>query len=406
MTPAEQHRSARLALAFSSVGHTFNHLFEPIFFVVAGLTLPDALGISFAEVVALALGGKILLGAAAPLAGWLGDRWGAANMMGVYFIGQGSAAVLVGFAETPWQIAGALAVLGLFASIYHPVGIAWLVRNAENRGTALGINGIFGSLGPAIAGTLAAVLTEAFGWRSAFVIPGLAMLAVGIAFCAVVGRGTIVDTGVDRKPDPAPDRRDTVRVYSVFALTMLCSGFIYQATQAALPKFLHQRAGADLGEGLLGVGAAVSVIYLCGALAQFVGGRLADRWPLKWVYLAFWLLQAVGLSLATTAAGLPVVVAAMVMVFANSGSLPPENALFARYTPARWRATAFGVKFVLAFGVSTIALPAVGWIHAATGAFTWLFGAMVAMAAVSILAGLGLPGRHRLAFAAQPAAAE
>ena len=27
-----------------------------------------------------------------------------------------------------------LTAIGLFGSIYHPVGVAWLVRNAENRG--------------------------------------------------------------------------------------------------------------------------------------------------------------------------------------------------------------------------------------------------------------------------------
>ncbi|MDP4797188.1 MAG: MFS transporter [Rhodospirillales bacterium] len=139
-------RSARLSLIFSSIGHTYSHLFQPLYYVSV-LTLESQLGLTHGETIKLAVLGGMLFGFGAPVAGWLGDKWGAVPLMSAFYIGTGLSMILTGFADAPWQIMAALALTGLFASIYHPVGISWLIRNATNRGTALGLNGIFGSLG-------------------------------------------------------------------------------------------------------------------------------------------------------------------------------------------------------------------------------------------------------------------
>jgi len=55
--------------------------------------------------------------------------------------------ILTGFAKTPLMFAVGLAGIGIFASIYHPVGMSWLVSRTSKTGTALGFNGLFGSIG-------------------------------------------------------------------------------------------------------------------------------------------------------------------------------------------------------------------------------------------------------------------
>ena len=165
-------RSARLSLVFSSIGHTYSHLFQPLYYV-AVLSLEGELGLSHGEAIQLAVLGGMLFGFGAPIAGWLGDRWGTLPLMIAYYLGTGAAMVLTGLATEPWHIMAGMALTGLFASIYHPVGIAWLIRNAVNRGTALGINGIFGGLGPAIAALTAGSLITRLGWRAVCGIPGL-----------------------------------------------------------------------------------------------------------------------------------------------------------------------------------------------------------------------------------------
>ncbi len=391
-----------MATTFSAAGHFFNHLFEPVFFVVV-LVLPEVFGISYETALTLIVGGKILLGVLAPPAGWLGDRWSATGMMAVYFLGMGSAGLWVGLSRGPWEMAAALTLLGVFASIYHPVGIAWLVRNARSRGKALGLNGVFGSLGPAVAGVGAGAMIEWVGWRAAFIVPALAMIAVGVVFVVLLRRGVIVETKTDAVVDPPPVRGEAVRAYSVLVLGMLFGGLIYQATQASLPKLFDERLDGLVGGGALGAGVAVMIVYGFSAVMQVVAGHLADRYPLRRVYLLLYMIQAPLLGAAAALAGLPLLVAAMMMVAVNTGLLPAENMLLARYTPARWRATAYGAKFVLGFGVAGLGVPLVSLLRTMTGDFTVLFLLLGGLAALVAAAAIALPGDVSAQRATAPA---
>ncbi len=401
MTPVQ----ARTALGFSCAGHTISHIFEPIFYVVA-LVLPARFGISYEAALALIFAGKLMFGLAAPLAGWLGDRWSATGMMAAYFLGVGASALWAGLAGGPAEMAVALTVLGVFGSIYHPVGIAWLVRTAVNRGQALGFNGAFGALGPALGGVSAGVLIDVFGWRAAFLVPGVLTLAIGAGFVWMLARGVVIETKTDARPEPAPDRRDTVRVYIIIAMTMLVGGIIYQATQASMPKVFDERLGSAwgtlFGDGASGVGVAVMLVYTIAGVFQILTGHLADKLSLKTVYVGMYVLQAPVLALAAAATGLPLLFTMILMVSFNIGALPAENSLLARYTPTRWRSTAYGLKFVLAFGVSGLALPLIGVIRATTGDFALLFLVLAALAALVVVAGVRLPDERRWTAAAPP----
>ncbi|MGH6718378.1 MAG: MFS transporter, partial [Alphaproteobacteria bacterium] len=189
--------SARLALGFSSVAHTYSHLFMVLYPTVV-LALEPVFHLPYGDLVLLAVAGNVLFGACALPAGWLGDRWSAEGMMTIFFVGTGAAAILTGLAATPLMLAVGLALIGAFAAIYHPVGIAWLVRVAVNRGRALGVNGVFGSLGTAGAALVAGILTELVGWRAAFIVPGIVCVATGVGFALAVRAGRIVAAKADR----------------------------------------------------------------------------------------------------------------------------------------------------------------------------------------------------------------
>ena len=389
-------RSARLSLGFSSVGHMYSHLFAPIFFVVA-LTLETEWSLTHGEAITLVVLGNVLFGVAAPVAGWLGDRWRVTAMISLFFLGTGGGMILTGLTETPNQMMLALAVTGLCASIYHPVGIAWLVRNAASRGLALGVNGVFGGIGPAVAALTAGLLTDLAGWRWAFIVPGVLIIATGIAFQVLVARRIIVETTVDRRRDAPASREDTRRAFMVLAVTLLCTGLIYQATQAGLPKVFSEGLGDILSEGVLGVSALVAFVYLMAGGLQVVAGHLADRFPLRSVYMICFALQVPFLMLAGAIGGLGLVADAAIMVSINVGALPAENSLVARYAPANWRGLAFGLKFILAFGISGLGIKMNGVIYDATGGFLWVFVVLAAIAAVGFAATLLLPAEHRRA---------
>jgi len=387
--------SAPLAMGFSCVAHSYSHLFAPIFYV-AVLALEPELGLSHGEAVSLILVCNILFGVVAPLAGWLGDRWSAVGMMTLFFLGTGGGMILTGLAGTPFLIAFWLAATGLFGSIYHPVGMAWLVRNAVNRGMALGINGMFGGFGPAAAALMSGVLIDWLGWRAAFIVPGAAIIATGLVFWGLVMRGDIIESKADIRAEPPVSRKDAIRVGIVLLLTMVCNGMIYQATQAGLPKLFSIRVADFASDGAFGISALVATAYGIAGVLQIFSGRLADRYPLKTVYQIAFLLQVPLLLLASQVSGPTVVLVAILMVTANVGSLPAENCLVARYSPSHRRGLAYGLKFVFAIGIASgFGVKLEGLLFDASGNFVWLFTVLAALAAGAAAIGFLLPGEPK-----------
>lgn len=399
-TPAQ----ARAALSFSCIGHLYAHVFEPIFYIVA-LVLPGELGLPYEQVLALIIAAKLLYGVLAPAAGWLGDRWSTVGMMAVFFFGLGLSAMAVGLTDSALGLSIALAATGLFGSIYHPVGISWLLRNAVDKGKAIGFNGVFGGIGPAVAGLIAGGLIETIGWRHAFILPGAAVVLTGVVFLWFLHRGLVVETKADRAPTAAASKGDTIRAGIVLTVTMLCAGLIYQATQPALPKLFSERLDGSIG--VAGAAFAVTAVYLVAGLMQVVAGHLADRYPAKTVYVIAALVQAPLLALVAWASGLPLVAASMLAVVFNMAGIPAENLLLNKYTPAKWRGTAFGLKFVLSFGVSGLAVPLVSLIRGMTGGFELLFLLLAGSAVMIACAATLLPSETpKKAAAPEGAAAE
>ncbi len=396
--------SAAAAQAFSNIGHAYSHILTILYPTIA-VALQQLWGASYGDLIILMLAGQILFGAAALPAGWLGDRWSMLSMMMVFFIGTGGAAVLTGFARTPFEIALGLASIGLFASIYHPVGMAWLVRAATNRGRALGFNGIFGAVGLAIGPLIAGGLTDLISWRAAFIIPGATCVLAGIALWVAWRLGIVAETRVDLRPTPEPSRGSVVRAFFVLSVTMMCVGLIGQTLSVILPKLFADRLANLTGGAAFGAGALVTLVYLFAAAGQYIGGLLADRFTMRRVYIVAFMVQTPVLLLGAVLENWPLLLISISMVFINTTSLPAENGLLALYTPAKWRGTAYGAKFVLALGVSALAIPLAGWIYDLTGSFFWLLTVLSGLAAVVAIGGLLLPEDERtMALAAEPAA--
>ena len=391
--------SARLALVFSCLGHAYMHLFTAFYFVIA-LSLEADWGIPNHELVKLWAVGSLLVGLAALPAGWLGDRWSASGMMAVFFIGLGLAGIVCGLVTSTTALMLGLAAVGLFSAIYHPVGIAWLVKSARARGMALAVNGIFGSLGIASAGLVAGVLIDAVSWRAAFIVPGVVCLLTGVALVAALRCGWVREVKVDLAPEPLPSRNDRLRVYAILLMTMAVMGLLFHATQASLPKVFDLRLRDLAGEGALGIGALVAMVYTAGGLMQLAGGWLADRFPLKPIYLAAFVLQVPVMALLATANSTPLLALAVLTVLLSSAALPAENMLLARYTPSRHRGLAFGVKYVLAFSIANPAILLAAWVEGGTGEFAQLYLIMAVVAAVAALAASLLPNRRPSAIPA------
>ncbi|MBP7338572.1 MFS transporter [Niveispirillum sp.] len=382
--------SARLSLAYSNIGHATMHIMTVLYLTVV-LELTREWQADYQDLITLWTVGSLLVGLGAPLAGWLGDRWSDSRMMVLMFLLSGIGALGAALSDTPDQMMWALAVIGLGGSIYHPVGISWTMKNAENRGRSMGILGIFGSIGVAGGGVVAGGLTALWGWHAAFLVPGIVSLLFGAALALHIASGRIVDRKADMVKSQAPTRGEIVRAFIIMSVTMMCGGMIFQSLLTVAPKWFEQAVGADMSGSVVGVGGLVTMVFLAGAIPQFLGGVLADRFPVKWLYMGCALLQVPFYIVAMQFMGWSSVFLAAFLVTLMNVQIPAENLLLARFTPAKYRGIAYGSKFVLSFGMAPLAVQLVAWAYGHSAGPEMVFAVLAVLSALVLFAAMLLP---------------
>jgi MFS family permease len=225
----------RSHLRFINVAHFVDHYVLLIFpTVVLGLELE--LNRSYGELIALSTACFVAFGLFSLPSGWLGDHWSRRKMMAIFFFGCAVSLAAAAAAPNMFWLAAALLVLGVFASIYHPVGVTLLVANARDRGRDFATNGVWGNLGVAFAPGVTALVAVTFGWRPAFALPASVCAGIGVAYLMMTE---------ELKEKPA----DRVRVAEVpltwgmmawifgfFALVSFAGGLVFNILTVAVPK--------------------------------------------------------------------------------------------------------------------------------------------------------------------------
>src|SRR3982751_1926491 len=168
-------------IGFVNAGHFIDH-YAMLIFAAAVMVMGPALGMAYSEPLPYAPPGFVAFGAGSLVTGWLGDRWSRRHMMVIFFAGIGLSMIAVGLVATPLQLGAALLSIGVFASIYHPVGTAMIVSYADRLGREMGLNGVWGNLGVASSAVVTGAVCQYLGWRWAFFLPGLASVAIGLLF--------------------------------------------------------------------------------------------------------------------------------------------------------------------------------------------------------------------------------
>jgi len=397
----------RSAIAVAAIGHFVLHFVLGIYLVVV-LVIQRDLRLSYDFLISLWTAGAFLVGLGAPLAGWLSDRWGEITLMVVFFLGLGTASVLCGLAGGPSMLMVALALVGLFGSIYHPVGTSLAMRNAVGQGKVIGLVGLFGSLGFAVSAPVAGALSEA-SWRWAFLAPGIVAIALGIAVALLKSRRLLVERRTDlRRRATPPSARMMLRAFYPLSLAMLLFSVIYAAFTTALPKWLSlelgggatgglgdrldDRLGGALGGGgILDIGLLVALIYGVGIAAQLIGGWIADRWSAKWAYIGSFLGKCVLLAAAACATGWQTVgLAAMVVFLFDIGS-PAENVLIARFSPDGKRGLIYGIRQGAGLIAGPLGVQCVAYFYRSEHGFSTMFLVLAALALLVAMAAVLVP---------------
>ena len=391
----------RTLVPFINLGHFLDHLVMLVFPTVV-VALAREWHRPYSELLPLALGSFIAFGAFALPAGWLADHWSRYKMMAVFFFGIGASMLVTGLAQSPWQLGAGLTLIGVFAAIYHPVGIAMLVAAPERMGRALGWNGLWGNLGLAAAALIAGALMDLWGWRAAFFVPGLICLAAGAAFVMLV-------------PDPGPvqkksktiglhvDRATMARIFAILLIATACGGVIFNSTTVAMPKVFDERL-ASLTQTNFGIGALVAFVYSLAALAQLAMGALIDRFELRRLMIGIALIQIPLLAIAANLEGWAMLAAALAMMLAIFGQIPLNDVIVGKYVADEYRARVLSVRYVVSLGVAAVAVPLIAVLHRTEGGFKNVFLVLAALAAGMLAASLFFPSRRTITQAQSAAA--
>ncbi len=315
--------------------------------------------------------------------------------MVVFFFGIGASPVLAGMADTPVEIAVCLTLVGVFAAIYHPVGLAMVVQGLEKTGVPLAINGIFGNMGVASAALLTGILVDTHGWRSAFVIPGIVSVGVGVlymGFLRVHGEAkTEPSVKGGGSAGSGMPREMLLRVFGIVLVTTAIGGLVFQSTTFALPKVFDERLTDIAGTATL-VGSYAFLVFSVAAFAQLVVGYLVDHHSVRTVFAVVALLQAVFFFVMTQLEGVAALLVAIAFMLVVFGQIPINDVLVGRIARSEWRSRAYALRYIVTFSVSASAVPAIAWIHGSHG-FGTLFSVLSVAACAIFLCTMLLPGK-------------
>lgn len=385
-----------------NIGHFLDHLFMLIFATVAALALHREWGIGYADLLAYATPGFFAFGVFALPAGWLADKWSRDGMMCVFFIGIGVSSIAAGFATTPFQMGLGLFVIGLFAAIYHPVGLAIVTMKWRNTGMRIAANGVWGNLGVACAALVTGYLIDNGGWRLAFILPGLFSIAVGLVYVFLWRKTAAADHAAPNAdtPNRATDtslvhRALVMRVSAIVFLTTAVASISFQSTTFALPKIFDERLQGLVAQ-ISGTAVTVSesgqtdfattlgilafMVFAVASMAQLLVGRLLDRYGPRPVLMTVGAVQLIFFAWMpglTDGAALAVALGFMLGVF---GQIPINDYMIGKMASGAYRARIYAVRYVVAFTVLALSLPLIAFVYENWG-FDTLF---------RILAGVGL----------------
>ncbi len=365
----------RLTSVLLNLGHTLDHLILLIF-AASVASIATEFGLArWEDLMPYGAPAFFFFGLGSLPAGKLGDLWGRRQMMLLYFKGIGISSILVSQAQNAWQLSLLLAVMGCFASIYHPVGIPMLIQHSSTPGRAIGINGMMGNLGIAVAALLTGWVIKDFGWRAAFWIPGVSSLLLGAVFWRISGVHEI--SSAKKNTSPTFDfQSDKLTLFFIMTLAATTGSFLFNFTTNGNNEILFSKLGDELRDPAV-IGTLLAIVYFIASFSQLMIGNLIDRVPLKKLYSRVIFLQLLAIVAATQLDGWSFYVAQLIFMCAIFAAIPFTDAMIARYVDDSMRSRFSGARLAISFSVSSIAVWLIGPIVKGWGfgAFLWLMAA-------------------------------
>ena len=352
----EASRNLTLPDMYINIGHFLDH-FMMLIFAKAAFDAGRHFGLSYDEIIIYGTLGLFLFGAAAPLAGWLADKYSRSLIIIIYPFGVSLGAFLCFLSSSPIMLGFSIGVIGFFAAIFHPVGIAMLIRDSNKVGIRLGVNGVWGNMGVAAAPVLTGFIILNSNWQLSFLVPSLICLIFGLAQLRGFKEIDIKEEKTKQKISNGLVEGWKIVLLSL-TMTTLAGGFIFGSLTFLIPRIFEVNlSGISVDIAITGL--LAGIVYAIASLSQVGVGYLIDRYSPK-IILGFVGIGQFFLiylsSLYIDYALFFVMLMAMFFVF---GQVPITDAILVRYVDDQWRARILSVKFLINLCAGASVLPLV-----------------------------------------------
>jgi MFS family permease len=323
--------------------------------------------------------------------GFLADRYPKKTLVIASMAICGVSAIMVGQSRSFLLTAVFLMALGAGASLYHPPGYASMaLLSLEMRGRYMGIQGMGGDMGMAVAYITSAIIGSLLGWRNTFVVWGL----VGVGM-AILDYYLVVEPESGGKIEQAHGGHlgrvkamfpsEHMRLLVIVLAIIVLSGALWNGVSAFILAYINQVKNVNL----VIAGGLSTISYTVGAVAQVVGGELSDKHGRRIVLLLGFGLFAASLFLLTQTPGSVLLILLLVCLLGATFYVTqaPLNALLGDISRKENVGFAYGVNFGIKYGIGSFSPAIAGFLatrYSMDHVF-WFFASVSAVAFVLTL---------------------
>ena len=373
---------------YINISHFLDH-FMMLIFAKAAYDAGKYFGLTYDEIIAYGAVGFLFFGAFAPLAAHLSDKISRSFLMIIYHFGIGLSSILAAISTSLWLFAVSLSLIGIFAAIYHPVGITMLLSKNKNNGIRMGINGVFGNMGVAAAPLITGLILFYGNWRLCFLLPGFFCIIYGLQFLKAL---TIEPSSeVNEKViSGRPFAKHWHRALSSIALSTLSAGFIFGAMTFLVPRYFETYL-SNISTSVAVTGLLAGLVYAIASFAQIAVGKMIDKFSPKLILLIISAGQILFIYFSSIFENWSlffITLFAMAFVF---GQVPINDIILSRYIPDEKRAKILSIKYVLNLSAGASVLPICSLMMQNGFEMRQIFSMMSLMAVFILLAALLLP---------------
>ncbi|MDC1087076.1 MFS transporter [Alphaproteobacteria bacterium] len=388
-------KSYSIPYLYLNIGHLLDH-FMMLIFAKAAFDAGREFGLSYEEIIVYGTLGVVLFGAAAPLAGWLADKFSRAILITIYPFGLSLGAFLASMSQSTEMLGLSLGVLGFFAAIYHPVGIAMLIKRPGKVGLRLGVNGVWGNMGVAFAPIFTGFLIAYGDWRLAFIVPAILCFLFGISQIFAFRE---LNDAPESKSLSNSNKEESIMssnwqtVLICLGIVTLSGGFIFGSLTFLIPRLFEVNM-LQISNDVAITGLLAGFVYAVASFSQIGTGWLVDKIPPKFVLSAMGLGQLIFIYFASISFDydlLFIMLVAMLFVF---GQVPITDAILVKYVNDSWRGRVLSIKFMINLCAGASVLPVTSFLLQNGYDFSFILESLALISIAIIISGLLLPNKQ------------